>query len=100
MNSIKSKEAQKTKEKASLATSITFGIFSVIGVAFTRNLTSVIYGISGLANVISAYTNGTNIYMSNEIIKGLNEVLEQAIKIYKLIKELNLRMAVKPKFLN
>ena len=98
MNSIKSKEAQKTKEKASLATSITFGIFSVIGVAFTRNLTSVIYGISGLANVISAYTNGTNIYMSNEIIKGLNEVLEQAIKIYKLIQELNLRMAVKPKF--
>ena len=44
--------------------------------------------------------------MSNEIIKGLNEVLEKAInlnkeiqdEIDKLIQELNKRMAEKPKF--
>ena len=106
MKSIKFQESQKTKAKASLATSIALGVFGVVGGVLTCNVTSAIYGISSVANVISACTNGANIHMSNEIIKGLNEVLEKSInlnkeiqdEIDKLIQELNKRMAETPKF--
>ena len=99
MKSIKFQESQKTKAKDSLATSITLGVFGVVGGVLTCNVTSAIYGISSVANVISACTNGASIHMSNEIIKGLNEVLEKAInlnkeiqdEIDKLILELNKR---------
>ena len=82
------------------------GVFGVVGGVLTCNVTSAIYGISSVSNVISACTNGANIHMSNEIIKGLNEVLEKAInlnkeiqdEIDKLIQELNKRMAETPKF--
>ena len=106
MKSIKFQESQKTKTKASLAASIALGVFGVVGGVLTCNVTSDIYGISSVANAISACTNGANIHMSNEIIKGLNEVLEKAInlnkeikdEIDKLIQELNKRMAETPKF--
>ena len=63
MKSINFQEDQKTKAKASLATSIAFGVFGVVGGALTFNGTSVIYGISSVVNVISACTNGSNIYI-------------------------------------
>ena len=106
MKSIKFQESQKTKTKTSLATSIALGVFGVVGGVLTCNVTSDIYGISSVANAISACTNGANIHMSNEIIKRLNEVLEKSInlnkeiqdEIDKLIQELNKRMAETPKF--
>lgn len=106
MKSIQFQESQKTKAKASLATSIVLGTVGVVGGVLTCNGTSILYGISSVANVISACTNGANICMSNTIVKGLNEVLKKAIDLNKeiqdeidnLIKELNRRMAEQPKF--
>ena len=106
MKSIKIQESQQKKAKAGLATSIALGAFGVVGGIITSNATSVVYGISSVANVISAVTNGKNIYMSKEIVKGLNEVLQKAInlnkeiqdEIDKLIKELNKRIEEQPKF--
>ena len=51
MKSIKFQESQKTKAKASLATSIALGVFGVVGGVLTCNVTSAIYGISSVANV-------------------------------------------------
>ena len=52
MKSIKFQESQKTKTKASLETSIALGVFGVVGGVLTCNVTSAIYGISSVANVI------------------------------------------------
>ena len=106
MKSIKFQENQQKKAKVSLGTSIALGAFGVVGGIITCNGASVMYGISTVANVISAAANGANIILSKEIVKGLNDVLEKAINLNKeiqdeidnLIKELNRRMEEQPKF--
>ena len=99
MKSIKFQEAQQKKAKASLASSIALGAFGVVGSILTCNGTSLMYGISTVANAISAVSNGVNIIWSQDIIKKLNDILEKALnlnqeiqdEIDKLIKELILK---------
>ena len=106
MKSIKFQEAQQTKAKASLATSVVLGAFGAVGGIVTCNGTAVMYGISTVANVLSATLNGANIIISKDIVKKLNDILEQAInlnkeindEIDKLMKSLNERMQEQPKF--
>ena len=65
-----------------------------------------VYGISTLANVISAIGHASNLCMSIKIIEGFNNVLNKAMEeekkiqeeIDKLINDLTLRIEQEPKF--
>ena len=106
MKSIASQESQKTKAKAQFVGSLALGVFGAIGGITTCNGTAVIYGISTVANVISAVSSGTNIIMSEKILKTLRDLLEKAFDLNKeiedeieaLITELNSRIDEQPKF--
>ena len=106
MKSITSQESQKTKAKAQFVGSLALGVFGAIGGITTCNGTAVMYGISTVANVISAVSSGTNIIMSEKILKALNDLLKKAFDLNKeiedeieeLITELNSRIDEQPKF--
>ncbi len=106
IESIKIQETQQKKAKTQFVSSLILGAFGAIGGVVTLNGTSTIYGISTIANVISAICSGTNYIMSKEIVKQLNVLLDKAIELNKeiqdeienLINELNSRIEDKPKF--
>ncbi len=99
-------EAQQKKAKTQFVSSLILGVFGAVGGAVTFNGASVMYGISTVANVISAISSGTNYIMSKEIVKQLNILMEKAIElnneiqdeIDKLIDTLNSRIQEQPKF--
>ena len=99
-------EAQQKKAKTQFVSSLILGVFGAVGGAVTCNGASVMYGISTVANVISAISSGTNYIMSKEIYQQLNILMEKAIElnneiqdeIDKLINELNSRIQEQPKF--
>lgn len=104
--SIQFQESQKNKAIAGLVGSIGLGIFGVVGGIVTANGTSVIYGVSSVANAASAIAHTSNIVMSSKLIKEFNDVLTKAYeeeqKIQKeidnLINELTSRLEQQPKF--
>ena len=104
--SIQFQESQKNKAIAGIVGSIGLGIFGVVGGIVTANGTSVIYGVSSVANAASAIAHTTNLVMSSKLIKEFNDVLAKAYeeeeKIQKeidnLINELTNRLEQQPKF--
>ena len=104
--SIQFQESQKNKSIAGLAGSIGLGIFGIVGGIVTANGTSVIYGVSTVANTVSAIAHTSNIVMSSKLIKEFNDVLNKAYEeeqkiqneIDSLINELTNRLEQQPKF--
>ena len=72
---------QQTKAKAQFVSSLFLGVCGAVGGAVTSNWTSVMYGISTIANVISAISSGSNYIMSKEIVKQLNALLKKVFEL-------------------
>jgi hypothetical protein len=106
LKSINILEFQQKKATGLCTTSVALGVAGVAGTILTGGTTTAIYGISTVVNAISAVVSGTNIYMSMEIVKNLNDILKRAIELNKeiqdtidnLINELNKRIEIEPKF--
>jgi ABC-type multidrug transport system fused ATPase/permease subunit len=106
LESINIQELQQKKAAGLTVSSVALGAAGVAGTILTGGTTAAIYGISTVVNAISAVVNGTNIYMSMEIVKNLNDILKRAIELNKeiqdvidnLINELNKRIEIEPKF--
>ena len=106
LKSIKIQEFQQKKAAGLPVTSVALGAAGVAGTILTGGTTTALYGISTIVNAISAVVSGTNIYMSMEIVKNLNDILKRAIELNKeiqdtidnLINELNKRIEIEPKF--
>ena len=106
LKSINIQEFQQKKAAGLTVTSVALGVAGVAGTIFTGGATAAIYGISTVVNAISAVVNGTNVYMSMEIVKNLNDILKRAIELNKeiqdtidnLINEINKRIEIEPKF--
>ena len=104
--SIKYQEVQQEKATSGLIASIVLGTFGIVGGLVTSNGRAVVYGISSIANIISAVTSGANLLKSKDIIKDLNILLDEAKnlnkeiqeEIDKLIIKIKIRMEEKPKF--
>jgi len=99
-------EAQQKKAMTQFVSSLILGAFGAVGGAVTCNGASVMYGISTVANVISAISSATNYIMSKEIYQQLNILMEKALELDKeiqdeidnLIDTLNSRIQEQPKF--
>ena len=106
MEAINIQEVQQTKAKAQFVSSLFLGVCGVVGGSLTYNGTCAMYGISTIANVISAISSGSNYIMPKEIVKQLNALLKKVFELNKeiqdeidnLINELNYRIQENPKF--
>lgn len=106
LESIKEQDSRKNKSISGLVYSGALGLFGIAGAILTTNGTSLVYGISSLANLLSGIGHSLNISMSIEMIekyrKVLNEAREQEKRIQdeidKLINELTKRIEQEPKF--
>ena len=106
IENIRIQDSQKNKSIIGIVTSGVLGAFGIVGSVITYNGVSLVYGISTLANVISAIGHASNLCMSIKIIEGFNNVLNKAMEeekkiqeeIDKLINDLTLRIEQEPKF--
>ena len=106
MESIKQQDSRKNKSIAGLVYSGVLGIFGIAGAILTNNETSLLYGISSLANLFSTIAHSTNIVWSIEMIERYYKLLKEAREQQKniqeeidnLIDELTSKIEEEPKF--
>ena len=67
---------QKKKSLIGLGISGFLGVTGAIGGLVTCNGTSIVYGISSIANVFSAIAHTSNLVVANNIIDQLQKTIE------------------------
>ena len=87
LESIKQQDSRKNKSIAGLVYSGVLGIFGIAGAIITNNGTSLVYGISSLANLFSTIAHSTNIVWSIEMIERYYKLLKEAREQQKNIQE-------------
>lgn len=78
-------ESQKKKSLIGLGLSGILGVTGAIGGIVTFNGTSIVYGISSVANIFSAIAHTSNLVMANKIIDQLQNTMDKALEEEKKI---------------
>lgn len=85
--SINFQESQKKKSLIGLGVSGFLGVTGAIGGLITFNGTSIVYGISSVANIFSAIAHTSNLIMAKNIIGQLKKTLDKAHEEEKKIEQ-------------
>ena len=85
--SINFQENQKKKSLIGLGFSGILGVTGAIGGIVTFNGTSIVYGISSIANIFSAIAHTSNLVMANKIIDQLKKTMDKALEEEKKIEQ-------------
>ena len=113
LKSINEQDSRKNRSALGLGLSGALGVVGIAGALLTSNGTALTYGISSIANLLSAIGHSTNILWSIKIIEGYRKVLKEAreekkkmedemnkiqVEIDRLIKEMTSKIEEQPKF--